>query len=237
MSVSVSLQYIDPVAETTGDLYGLWQTQPGDIAGVDKDALSFDAGLPVRPEMPLGGVWRVDAAVSEAVEAQMAGQAQRFANAGRSLDEAVLGEAQAATLASAAQAGSMVEGQREQKGLAAFLDQAGRQVQYYAWIETTERGILLARSTVNWFGHLDTIWREGTLPSQRSLHQRSLELALATRLTSVKTALTVVKWVGLVARFSALSGPAAVVVLPGLVWQAVNDVIYPILRSDLFQRS
>jgi len=235
--VSVSLQYIDPGAETAGELYGLWQTQPGDIAGVGKALLSFDVGHPVRPDMPLGGVWRVDAAVSGAVEAQMAGQAQRLVSAGRSLDEAVLGEAQAATLASAAQAGSTVEGQREQGALAAFLDQAGRQVQYYAWIETTERGILLARSTVNWFGHLDTIWREDALPSQRSLHQRSLELALATRLTTVKTALTVVKWVGLVARFAALSGPAALVVLPGLVWQAVNDVIYPILRSDLFQRS
>ncbi len=235
--MSVSLQYIDPGAEASGELYGLWQTQPGDIAGVGKDLLSFDVGHPVRPDMPLGGVWRVDAAVSETVEAQMAGQAQRLASAGRSLDEAVLGEAQAATLASAAKAGSTVEAKRDQGLLAAFLEQAGRQVQYYAWVETTERGILLARSTVNWFGHLDTIWREDALPPQRSLHQRSLELALATRLTTVKTALTVVKWVGLVARFSALSGPAALVVLPGLVWQAVNDVIYPILRSDLFRRS
>ncbi|MBN1373460.1 MAG: hypothetical protein JW987_16095 [Anaerolineaceae bacterium] len=235
--MSVSLQYIDPGAETTGELYGLWQTQPGDIAGIGKDALSFDAGLPVRPDMPLGGVWRVDAAVSEAVEAQMAGQAQRLVNAGRSLDEAVLGEAQAATLASAAKAGSTVEVQRDQGLLTAFLEQAGRQVQYYAWVETTDRGIMLARSTVNWFGHLDTIWREDALAPQRALHQRSLELALATRLTTVKTALTVVKWVGLVARIATLSGPAALVVLPGLVWGAVNDVIYPILRSDLFQRS
>lgn len=235
--MSLALSYLDPGAEAAGELYGLWRTQPGEIAGVGKDAVSFGVDLPARADMPLGGVWRIDAARSEAVDRVMAEQAGRLLEAGRSLDEVVLDDEQAAALAVAARTSPLTAVGKEQGALAAFLEQAGRQVQYYAWVETAEEGRLVARSTVNWFGHLDTFWKVNAMPSQQTLHRRSLELALATRLTTVKTALTVVKWIGVVAQVSALSGPALVVALPGLVWRAVNEIIYPIIRSDLFQRS
>jgi hypothetical protein len=71
--------------------------------------------------------------------------------------------------------------------LGAFFEQLKRVVGHYAWVETRVQGQLLARSTVNWIGDLETAC--SVLPDAqfKQIHERSLRLALASRAAMLRT--------------------------------------------------
>jgi len=236
-SGSVTFEYFDPAGDSPAELFGMWQTLPSSPASLESGPIAFGLAMDEgRKNVPLGGCWSIHAAVGEAAQGELVSQTERLRSAGDFLDADILDETQAKRLAEQAELGPTEASEHQQEVFAEFLKKAGRQVQHYAWVETTESGVLVAHSSVDWFGHLETVWMQGVSPAQMSLHHRSLDLALATRITTVKTAMTVVRWVGWAARLSVMSGPAVVLVLPGLIWQAVNQVIIPVLKSDLFKR-
>jgi hypothetical protein len=63
-----------------------------------------------------------------------------------------------------------------------FLERLGQVAGHFAWVETNIGGQLLARTSVNWIGDLDTTWRTQPAPELIQQHERTLQLALATRI-------------------------------------------------------
>lgn len=110
-----------------------------------------------------------------------------------------------------------------QKGALDLLENAQRQLLYYAWVETAQEGQVLARSTVNWLGDLQTTWQQAVTLDQTALHQRSLTLALQSRAVTLKTAATLTTLAARIVMVFTLSG-GLLVALP-LAWKFINEII------------
>lgn len=107
--------------------------------------------------------------------------------------------------------------------LTALLDSVNRQILHFAWVDTTLDGQLIARSTVNWGGDLLTLWQPGLGQDLTGSHCRSLALALASRLASLHTILTVSQVAGKITL--ALTTPIGSLQAMSLAWQFISEVI------------
>jgi hypothetical protein len=110
-----------------------------------------------------------------------------------------------------------------QKSALDLLENAQRQLLYYAWVETAQAGQVLARSTVNWLGDLQTTWQQGVTPQQAALHERSLTLALQSRAVTLKTAATLATLAARIVMVFTLSG--GLLVALSLAWKFIDEII------------
>jgi len=97
------------------------------------------------------------------------------------------------------------------------------QILYLAQVETRLGGDLLARSLVNWKGDLDTTWGEATSPEEHDLHQRSLALALASRIAMLRVIMTTTQGAAKIAALITAPG-GALLALPA-AWKYVSKIL------------
>ncbi len=104
-----------------------------------------------------------------------------------------------------------------------MIDGLVGQILYLAQVETRQGGALLARSLVNWKGDLDTSWGEAISPEQHDLHQRSLALALASRIAMLRVIMTTTQGAAKIAALIAAPG-GALLALPA-AWKYVSKIL------------
>ena len=104
-----------------------------------------------------------------------------------------------------------------------MVDNLLGQVLYMAQVETRLGEVFLARSLVSWRGDLDTTWGEATSSDQAPLHQRSLRLALASRLAMLRVMITATQGAAKIAALIAAPG-GALLALPA-AWKYVNQIL------------
>lgn len=105
----------------------------------------------------------------------------------------------------------------------AIMKQIDRDVLHFAWVETSIAGQLLARTTINWSGDLQTVWAEDVEPSQTSLHESTLIAAARTRHLRLRLFVTVASGSAKVASLMATPG-GALLALP-VVYQYVLKIV------------
>lgn len=73
-----------------------------------------------------------------------------------------------------------------------FTDRLKRMVGHLAWVETRVEGRLVGRTSVSWTGDVDTKVLDQLEADRVQLHQQTLELALASRRTMLRTSSLVI---------------------------------------------
>lgn len=107
--------------------------------------------------------------------------------------------------------------------LKSLLEQLNRELLHFAWIETILADQVMARTSVRWTGHLETICTDGISPAQISLHARSLRFATHSRALKVRLATTVMSGA---AKISALMvNPAGAILALPLVYRYVSQIL------------
>lgn len=124
----------------------------------------------------------------------------------------------------------MKESQRE------FLEAFERLQQlltHLAWVETRLDGSLLARTIVDWSGDLGTVWNNDVGEAQLHLHQRSLAVALASRVALLRLLSTVLMATAKIAVL--LSTPGAQLLALPAAWRYVTQILkeYEAYRANL----
>jgi hypothetical protein len=84
--------------------------------------------------------------------------------------------------------------------------------------------------TVSWTGQVGTVLALGVLPDQAVLHQRTLRLALQSRLTLLQTFATVTRGAGIVLTMA--SSPAGALMALPAAWRFLKDLFHE-QRSNL----
>jgi hypothetical protein len=103
-----------------------------------------------------------------------------------------------------------------------FASRASQILTHYAWVETRVGEALLARTTVNWLGDLESAWEVNLRPDQMGLHQRTLNLTLETRALMLRSLILVASGAGKLSVLMTTPG-GALLALPA-VWKFVNQV-------------
>jgi hypothetical protein len=112
----------------------------------------------------------------------------------------------------------------------ALVAQAIATVSNFAVVETVLSGRTLGRTTVSWTGQVGTVLALGVLPDQAVLHQRTLRLALQSRLTLLQTFATVTRGAGIVLTMA--SSPAGALMALPAAWRFLKDLFHE-QRSNL----
>jgi len=186
------------------DPLGIW----GMAESVTPGAVPFDAGADAADEGPTELVWRADlpalrSRAAADLQARLARARVRQANleaAARQLERmgtgvSFAGQPSRAETALYAQVvalrGSLVafgpEGPGPRSPVQLYeqceelLARFRRLVQYYARVETSVGGRLIALSVVDWSGDYDVTWQDGVSEFDMALHLDAVRLALATR--------------------------------------------------------
>ncbi|MBN2304999.1 MAG: hypothetical protein JXQ72_11000 [Anaerolineae bacterium] len=103
-----------------------------------------------------------------------------------------------------------------------FIEQTRRALLYFAWVETLQAGMPVARTQVNWLGSVTTVWRAGAGSAQAGLHGDALALALDTRRSWIRiAALTAANAAALT---GLLTGPGAILAIPA-AWRFIRDIL------------
>lgn len=105
----------------------------------------------------------------------------------------------------------------------AWADNLLRTVAQYAWVETYAGEQFIGRTRVSWTGGMQTVWRAGLQPDLCLLHQRTLDLALATRNAALRLFLLVIQSSLKVSVLFAI--PGGPLLLIPVVWQFVQGVL------------
>lgn len=104
-----------------------------------------------------------------------------------------------------------------------FLERLLRTVASYAQVETVVEGVVLARTTVDWLGNVQTCWLSGLSAEQMALHARMLSLTLLSQDTLVRTLVIAVQ--GAIKLSALMTTPmGAVAVLP-VAWTYINQIL------------
>jgi hypothetical protein len=98
-----------------------------------------------------------------------------------------------------------------------------RLVAHFAWVETQSQGALLGRTIVTWTGDMDTLWGAGLSSGQFELHERSLQAALASRNTLLRTWL-VTSQAAIKLSILVSTPGGAILALPA-AWRLVNQIL------------
>jgi hypothetical protein len=94
------------------------------------------------------------------------------------------------------------------------------------WVETSIADRLVARTVVSLDGDATTAWAGPSTGDRVALHARSLEAALASRLTLMRTILTVASGAAMLATLPALlATPGGVLLAIPAAWRFVSQVI------------
>jgi hypothetical protein len=110
-----------------------------------------------------------------------------------------------------------------------LIDSVNRQLLHFVWVDTTLDGCLIARTTIHWGGDCTTLWQPGLPPEQTTAHCRSLQLAMASRSTTLRTILAVSQIAVKIALVVAT--PLGPLQAMSLGWQFVHDVLMPLLNQ------
>jgi hypothetical protein len=104
------------------------------------------------------------------------------------------------------------------------------QVLHLARVETRQQGALLASSLVDWTGDLGTTWGEAASAEERGLHQRSLALALKSRIALLRIIMTTTQGAAKIAALIAAPG-GALLALPA-AWKYVGQLLAAISEAQ-----
>lgn len=107
--------------------------------------------------------------------------------------------------------------------LHALLDQVNREVLHFAWVETAIQEQILARTSVDWSGDAETVWKEGILPEEARLHNRTLGIATHSRALKMRMALTITG--GAVKVAALMTNPAGPVLALPVVYRYVKQML------------
>ncbi len=98
-----------------------------------------------------------------------------------------------------------------------------RSISHFAWVETSQAGHLIGRTSVGWAGDMETLYAEALLPQQLDLHRHSLEIALVSRHALIRTFTTTV---ATASRLSLLlATPGGVLLSLPAVWKYINQIL------------
>jgi hypothetical protein len=106
-----------------------------------------------------------------------------------------------------------------------FIERLGQSIGNFAWVETRVGGQLMARTSIGWNGDMDTTWQSQPKPEQVHQHERTLQLALASRITLLRTFATVATNAVKLSVLAATPG-TAILALPAslsLINQIINE--------------
>jgi hypothetical protein len=104
-----------------------------------------------------------------------------------------------------------------------FAAQAREAITNLAVVETRSGNLLIGRTSVNWSGDMRTLWPIALEPGQAALHQRTLNLALESRLAMLRTFILVLRGAGLVAQ--AVSSPIGTVTAIPAAWKFISEIL------------
>jgi hypothetical protein len=104
-----------------------------------------------------------------------------------------------------------------------LVDRLLQVVAHYAWIETFGEEQLLGQTSVSWTGNIETVWRVGLDTSQEALHQRTLALALASRITWIHMFILAAR--GAITLSILLTTPVGPVLILPAVWKFMTQVL------------
>ncbi|MEW5830345.1 MAG: hypothetical protein AB1846_15765 [Chloroflexota bacterium] len=105
-----------------------------------------------------------------------------------------------------------------------LMEQANREFLHFAWVETSQNGLLLARTTVGWSGDANSVWRPEITPEQAQAHEQSLSLALNTRLMRLRLFTTMAAGAAKLSALLTATPVGAVMALP-MAWKYVQQVL------------
>ena len=112
-----------------------------------------------------------------------------------------------------------------------LAEQVNREFLRFAWVETTQGGRLLARTTVGWSGDTDSVWHPDITPEQTRAHGQSLNLALNTRLARLRLFTSVTAGAAKLSALLAATPAGAVMALP-LAWKYVQQALAQVRGSQ-----
>lgn len=101
---------------------------------------------------------------------------------------------------------------------------------HLAWVETQLQGQLLGQTVVSWTGQTGTVWAAGLVPDQRALHQRNYALALASRLTLLRTMVIATQGAAKIGVLLGMSGGVGAVAALPVAWRYVSQILAEIQR-------
>lgn len=105
----------------------------------------------------------------------------------------------------------------------AMFESVDRQVLHFVWVDTNLDGRLAARTVAGWGGDFSTCFSAGLPGDALDAHQRSLDLAMKARLTTLRAALATIQ---LAARIALLAAtPIAPIQALALAWQFFETVM------------
>lgn len=98
-----------------------------------------------------------------------------------------------------------------------------RSISHLAWVETSQAGRLIGRTSVGWAGDMETMYAIALLPQQLDLHRHSLEIALVARHALIRAFTATVATASRLSLLLATPG-GALLSLPA-VWKYVNQML------------
>ena len=111
----------------------------------------------------------------------------------------------------------------------AFADHLQQMVGHYAWVETRVAGDIVGLTRVTWTGDVDTFLRDQLEPDRMRLHQHTLNVALVSRRTLLRTSTLVISGAARLSMLLATPG-GAVLAFPAVL-RFINQV-----RTELEKR-
>lgn len=110
-----------------------------------------------------------------------------------------------------------------------LVDVINRQVLHFVYVDTAFDSLLVARTVVNWGGDATSCIQTGLSNDKISAHERSLELALASRISDLRAIMMVSQMAGKIAlAVTTPLGPLQAILLG---WQFVQGVVLPLIRQ------
>jgi hypothetical protein len=103
-------------------------------------------------------------------------------------------------------------------------------VAHYAWVETYTADKRLGWTVVGWTGDVATLWLDGLGPEQVVLHQRALDLALASRATLIRMFILAAR--GAITLSAAVAMPLGGILALPAAWKFINDVLAELRKHE-----
>lgn len=104
----------------------------------------------------------------------------------------------------------------------AFADRLQQMIAHFAWVETRVAGDTVGRTRVTWTGDVDTFLQDQLEPDRMRLHQHTLNVALVSRRTLLRTSTLVIS--GAVKLSVLLATPGGLVLIFPAVLRFINQV-------------
>jgi multidrug efflux pump subunit AcrA (membrane-fusion protein) len=103
------------------------------------------------------------------------------------------------------------------------LQRLSQMVSRFAYVETSVQGRLVGRTKVGWSGDFESLFPEVVTPEEFTLHQRSLNLELASRRLAVSMIARTAQ--GAVKVGAYLATPGGVLLALPAIWKYINSIL------------